>query len=227
VSAALPAPRAVLFDLDGVLVDSEPAHAAAWTALFAEHGVAFDLADYRRVAAGRSRGEVLRAVLGHLPVDVHEALMERKVALARAWIDANGLHTVPGALPFVERVRAAGLPAVVVTSSRTPELLLRGAGVDPARFDAVIDRTMASRGKPDPELYRLGAATAGVVPAACWVVEDAPAGVAAGKAAGCVVIALARAHAREDLAAADLVVDGLAEIPWPGPSAGPAGGNPG
>jgi mannitol-1-/sugar-/sorbitol-6-phosphatase len=115
----------------------------------------------------------------------------------------------------------------VVTSSRTPELLLRGAGFDPAGFDAVVDQTRATRGKPDPELYRLGVAAAGVPAAECWVVEDAPAGVAAGKAAGCTVVALARGHAPEALAGADLVVRDFAEIPWPPGRADPARTDPG
>lgn len=227
MSDTLPAPRAVLMDLDGVLVDSEPAHAAAWSALFAEHGVAFDLEDYRREAAGRARAEVIRAVLGEPPAVEQAALMARKVALVTAWITENGLRPVPGALSFVARARARGLPVVVVTSSRTPGLLLRGAGIDPDAFDAVIDGRQAARGKPDPALYRLGAEAAGVPAAGCWVVEDAPAGVASGKAAGCTVIALARTHPAGVLGAADRVVATFAEIPWPEPSSEPAGSDPG
>ena len=107
----LPVPRAVLFDLDGVVVDSSPAHAAAWTALFAEEGVPFGPKEYERIAAGRPREAVIRAVLGDRPD--HDRLMARKAAL----MHDVPLSTIPGTLPFLD---ALDLPYAIVEASRAP-----------------------------------------------------------------------------------------------------------
>lgn len=186
----LPIPDAVLFDLDGVIVDSGPAHAAAWSALFAEQGVDFGPEDYERIAAGRPRDAVIREVLGNRPD--HDRLMRRKAEL----MSDVPLATVPGTLPFLE---ALGLPHAIATSSRMPDFLLANAGLA-GRFHTVVDRSQVEHGKPAPDLFLEAARRLGHAPAACVVIEDAPAGVEAGLAAGCTVIGLgdpgrlARAH---------------------------------
>lgn len=199
--ASLPIPRAVLFDLDGVIVDSGPAHAAAWQALFAEEGVRFGPEDYERIAAGRPREAVIRAVLGDR--SDHDRLMRRKAELMR---DVP-LQTVPGTLDFVE---ALHLPYAIATSSRMPDFLLRNAGLS-ERFAVVVDRSQVERGKPAPDLFLEAAARLGIEPVDCLVVEDAPAGVEAGLSAGCTVVGIGDP---DRLQRAHLVVDRLPHQ-WP------------
>lgn len=201
-------PDAVLFDLDGVIVDSTPAHAAAWTALFAEEGVAFGPADYEAVALGRSRDAVLREVLGDLAPDRMARLMARKVELVREWLDVHGLAPLPGTTAFLDALDAAGIPYAIATSSRTPELLLGAAGLL-ERFAVIVDRDDVEHGKPEPDLYLEAARRLGVDPARCWVVEDAPVGVEAGLAAGCRVIGLAAGGVDHGLSRAHRVVSRL------------------
>lgn len=196
----LPIPRAVLFDLDGVIVDSGPAHAAAWQALFAEEGVAFGPADYERIAAGRPREAVIRAVLGDR--SDHDRLMRRKAELMR---DVP-LQTVPGTMAFVEALR---LPHAIATSSRMPDFLLRNAGLA-GRFQVVVDRSQVDHGKPAPDLFLRAAHRLSIDPTACLVIEDAPAGVEAGLAAGCTVVGIGDP---ERLARAHVVVDRL-PVEW-------------
>ena len=184
--SALPTPRAVLFDLDGVVVDSGPAHAAAWTALFAEQGVEFTADDYATRASGRSRDEVIREVLGER--SDHDELMARKAALMA---QVPVLPTLPGTLAFID---ALHLPFAIATSSRIPRVLLARAGLE-GRFPVIVGRADVARGKPAPDVFLEAARQLGVDPVDSLVIEDAPAGIEAGLAAGCTVVGLGdRAH---------------------------------
>lgn len=201
----------LLLDLDGVLVDSQPAHLWAWTELLRGEGVAFSAADYRRVGAGRPREAVIQAMLGAVAPEEHERLMRLKAALVERYVSEHGLEPIPGALDFVCRARGSRVPVAVATSSRAPALLLGAIGAT-HHFEVVVDRTMVTRGKPWPDLYLLAARRLGADPHGCWVVEDAPAGVEAGLAAGCHVLAVTTTHQRDALSRAHLVVDGYDEV---------------
>jgi beta-phosphoglucomutase family hydrolase len=209
--AALPVPRGVLFDLDGVVVASGPAHAHAWTRLFAEHGVDFGPTDYEAVALGKPREAVIRAVLGELPPDEHARLMARKPVFVEQFIAAHGLSCIPGTMPVVDALEERGIPFAIATSSRTPELLLDGAGVLD-RFPVRVDRSQVERGKPHPDLFLAAADRLGLPPEECWVVEDAEVGVSAGLAAGCTVIGLAVDGPDASLSAAHAVVADLSAV---------------
>jgi len=204
---------AILFDLDGVLVDSEAAHAWAWTELLRGEGVDFSLTDYRRVGAGRSREAVIHAVLGTLPPKEHERLMQGKERLVERFVSMHDLEPVPGALAFARTVQEAGIGVAVATSSRAPGLLLGAIGARDL-FEVVVDRTMVDRGKPAPDLFLLAAHRLSADPRACWVVEDAPAGVEAGLAAGCHVLAVTTTHGRHALQRAHRVIDRFDEVHW-------------
>lgn len=206
--------RAVLFDLDGVVVDSSQAHAHAWRALFAERGVDFGPERYVAEAAGRPRESVIRAVLGELAPDEHAWAMARKVEHVRDWLTHNTIPTLPGTPAFVDALDAAGIPYAIATSSRTPELLLRGAGLA-GRFEVIVHRGLVAHGKPHPDLFVEAARRLDVPPEAAVVFEDAVVGVQAARAAGCPVIGLAPGVVPEGLHAADRVVERL-DIAWIG-----------
>ena len=193
--AELPTPKAILFDLDGVIVDSTRAHATAWTALFAEEGIRFSFEDYQAQAAGLPRDAVIRSVLGER--SDHQRLMARKLEL----MQVEELPLIPGTIDFVQRLT---LPYAVATSSRVPGLLLGGAGVVEL-FPVVVHSGQVAHGKPATDVFLEAARQLGVPPEHALVVEDAPAGVQAGLAAGCTVVGLGTA----DLSAAHLVVNRL------------------
>ena len=195
--------RAYLFDMDGVLVRTEALHFGAYVGLFEARGVRFALDDYRRVGAGRSREQVLRAVLGPLEGDALAALMAEKQQRVEALVAERGVELIPGAEAFIDRSRAAGFRQAVATSSRSPALFL---GAMAARFDAVVDRGQVAHGKPAPDLFLRAAELLGAAPADCLVFEDAPAGVEAARAAGMRVVALSTSHSPEALSGADWVV---------------------
>ena len=206
------ATRAVIFDLDGVLVWTVPMHWWAFRETFRPEGRDFTLAEYLRVGLGASREEVIRAVLGPLAPDRMAALMAAKEEHVREYLRQKGVEAIPGALDFARAVRARGVRTAVASASRTPRLLLESLAAD-AIFEAIIDRNMVARSKPDPDLYLLCAETLGVSPAACLVIEDSPVGIDAARAANMRVLALTTTHDRASLKHADAVFASFAAIP--------------
>ena len=173
--------RALLFDLDGVLVDSTPAVARVWSKWAAERG--FDPKETVARAHGRPSMMTIRELLPHAD---HEA--ENREVERREIEDLEGVIAAPGAKELL-----ATLPAelwALVTSCTRPlaEVRLRAAGLPVPRF--MVTSSDIVNGKPHPEPYLKGARLVGFPPRQCIVVEDAPAGIQAGKAAGARVIAL-------------------------------------
>ncbi|WP_067463030.1 HAD-IA family hydrolase [Actinomadura macra] len=184
---------AVLFDVDGTLVDSTPLVERAAREWAAEYGI--DADEFLSDAHGRRTAD---RVADFLPPDRVRAATEHLDALEAARSD--GITALPGALDLLLSVN--GLPCAFVTSMDRGQLAVRTrvAGVPvPA---TVITAEDVPRGKPDPSGYRLAAERLGVDPADCVVIEDAPAGVAAGRAAGATVLAVTTSHPAEALTAA-------------------------
>lgn len=195
----------VLFDLDGVLVDSTPAVARVWAKWAAEHG--FDAEDTVRRAHGRPSLSTIRELLPN----VDQAAENQKVERAEIE-DLEGVVPLPGALQLL-----AALPGgcwAIVTSCTRPlaEARIRAAGLPlPAGLVTAHD---VERGKPDPEPYTKGAMRLGLAPADCVVVEDAPAGIRSGKAAGARVIALRTTASDSELcqAGAEWIAEDLSSL---------------
>ncbi|MGA4958953.1 HAD-IA family hydrolase [Streptomyces lavendulocolor] len=198
--------EALLFDNDGTLLSTLESVHRCWTRWAGEYGIAAD--DFARVELhGRPAVEIITQLLPP------GRAAEIPAALAR--IERLEIEDVPGGvklLPGTGELLAA-LPAnrwAVVTSATGPlaAARLREAGIDAPVLIAADDIT---RGKPDPEPYLLAAARLGVDPARCVVFEDAPAGLASGRAAGMRTVALATTHDRDRLVA-DVVVTDLSQV---------------
>jgi len=183
---------AILFDLDGVLIDSSACITRNWAAWAAPHGI--DVAAIMKVAHGVRSIETIREVAPHLDAAAEAA---RLTALEVA--DTDGVVAMPGAHALL-----ASLPDgawTIVTSGNRDLAAARLAAVGlpvPAQMVTADDVT---QGKPAPEPYLLGAQRLGVAPARCLVVEDAPAGIQAGRSAGIRVLGVASTHAPEALLA--------------------------
>ncbi|AVT32796.1 phosphatase [Plantactinospora sp. BC1] len=195
--------RPVLFDVDGTLVDSAQAVTTVWREVASRYGVDGD--DILRVCHGRRDEDV---VPEFFPADAVGAVVREIAELELR--HATLVEPIPGAAALLDGV-AADRWAVVTSGSRAlMTARMRGAGLRiPAVFVAADD---VRRGKPDPEGYLLAAGQLGVDAVSCVVVEDSPAGVAAGRAAGASVVALAGTHAPDALTDADVVIEDLGEL---------------
>jgi sugar-phosphatase len=193
---------AVLADLDGTLVDSDAPMRRAWTAFAERHGL--DPEQVIAIGQGRPSRETAAELAPDAP-DEAERLNRAEIG------DTDGIAAIPGA----HELLAAPLRFAIVTSCSRALAVARLGAADLPLPETLICADEISRGKPDPEPYLLGAERLGVEPAECVVLEDAPAGIAAGKAAGMTVIALCTTHAREELTGADAVIDDLTALALP------------
>jgi HAD superfamily hydrolase (TIGR01509 family) len=202
--------KAVLWDLDGVLVDTGSFHFEAWRELFESEGKEISEEEFRRTF-GLRNDAILRDVLGDLPPQKVAELSRRKEEIFRAKI-AGRITPIPGVVTLLQRLRQAGKRMAVVSSAprQNVETMLHGLEIEDA-FEVIIAEEDASRGKPDPQGYLLAAERLGVAPSECVVIEDAPGGVEAAKRAGIRCLGLAAERAPETLSAADLVVLNLEE----------------
>ncbi|WP_242614242.1 HAD-IA family hydrolase [Actinomadura roseirufa] len=199
---------AVLFDVDGTLIDSTPLIERAARLWAVEYGI--DAEEFLSGAHGRRTGdrvaeflppERAREAAGHL--DAIEATL------------TEGITALPGALDLLGGMD--GLPWALVTSMDRGQLAVRsdvaGVGLPPV----VVTADDVVHGKPDPSGYRLAADRLGVDPARCVVFEDAPAGIAAGRAAGATVVAVTTSHDPAELSGAHHIVRDLSFVrPVPG-----------
>lgn len=205
-------PRGVLWDMDGVLVDTAAFHFEAWSRTLQERGVPFDEQRFRATFGMNNTG-ILTALLGRVPEpDLVAEVSERKEALFRQAIRGQ-VRPLPGALEWLERLEGRGVRQALASSAPPENIaaLVDELGIRP-RFQALLSG-FAMPGKPDPALFLAAAAEIGVPPRRCVVVEDAMAGVEAALRAGMRCIAVATTSPAHALGTAHLVVDRLDFLP--------------
>ena len=202
--------KAVLWDLDGVLVDTAPFHFQAWQELFQSLGKGFAEADFRRTF-GLRNDAILADILGELAPAEVERLAQRKEELYRDKIGGR-VTAIPGAIGLLRRLQQRGRKSAIVSSTtrENVRVVLSSLGLEGV-FEAVVAEEDAPKGKPDPQGFLVAAEKLGVAAGECVVIEDAPGGVEAAKRAGMRCIGVTTSRPREALAAADLVVDSLEE----------------
>ena len=195
----------VLFDLDGVLVDSTPAVARCWSRWSQLHG--FDPDDVVHRAHGRPSMVTLREYLPKADHEAENRQMER-------WEieDTDGVVPLPGVINLLQALPADRWAIVTSCTRRLAEVRIRVAGLPQPKY--LVSSDDVQRFKPDPDPYIKGAELLKLAPADCLVVEDAPAGIRAGKASGASVLALRTTEADPLLSAAgaDWIVNDLSSV---------------
>lgn len=192
---------AVLLDMDGTLVDSTAAVERSWATWGVEYGLTRSALS---AGHGQPASQLVRALLAADQVD---AGMSRIAELELA--DVHDTTILPGAVELLTAVPPHRV--AIVTSATRPLAMARINAAGLTAPAVVVTFDDVSCGKPHPEPFLTGAARLGIDPARCLVVEDAPAGIAAGRAAGCATLAVTTTSPRADLDA-DLVVDSLSEV---------------
>lgn len=197
--------RGVLFDLDGVLIDSTPAVTRVWTQWAVRHGL--DPEAVVKRAHGRPSIESIRELLPQADAEQENQRVERAEIE-----DIEGVVPLPGAQELLRALRPDGWTIVTSCTRRLAEVRLRAAGVKiPGKMVTSSD---VENGKPHPEPYLKGAAALGLDAADCVIVEDVPTGIRSGKAAGAKVIAVRTTATEEELreAGADWIVGSCRDI---------------
>ncbi|MBZ5490899.1 MAG: HAD family hydrolase [Acidobacteriia bacterium] len=195
--------KAILFDMDGVLMDSTPSVERVWRTWAAKHG--FDPERVASLAHGRRSVETIRAVAPQLDAEKENIVVEQMEI-----DDKEGVTALPGAAELLTHLPPDRF--AIVTSATRPLAVARlgYAGIPVPRH--MITANDVIHGKPSPEPFLKGAALLGFVPAECLVFEDSPAGIASARSAGMKAIALQTTYPADQLQAAHAIIGNLADV---------------
>jgi beta-phosphoglucomutase family hydrolase len=220
-------PLGVLFDWDGVVVDSHAAHESAWDLLAAELGQTLPPGFFKATFGMRNDRIIPNFTPWAAPGDsaTITALGLRKEALYRDAIRASGIEPLPGVRSLLESLRDAHIPCAVGSSTDRAniDLIMELTGLAPF-FNTITAAADVQHGKPAPDVFLHAAASIGIDPHLCVVIEDAHAGIEAALAANCKAVAVATTHPVNSFPTAHLSLVSVADLSladlqalWPAP----------
>lgn len=204
-------PKAIIWDMDGVIADTAAYHRDAWRESFGRRGVSFSDRDFRR-GFGQRNDAIIRDIMGDVPADEMEAISLEKEADYRRRI-ARDIRPLPGVRTLLGGLDRLGFRQAVASSAPLANItqIMGSLGIS-GYFELSVSAEDVTEGKPSPQAFLLAAGRLQVGPDRCIVIEDAVAGVLAARTGGMRSVAVTTTHSRRDLGAADLVVDSLEEV---------------
>ncbi len=209
----MPAKRAVVWDLDGVIVDSAEAHNASWAAMAQEFDVPYDAEKDFQAIFGRHNTDIINSLWKVMDAEGVERMTQSKEGHFRR--NATTLRALPGVLDLIDALRKAGWRQAIGSSApmENVKLLVEVTGVSPY-IEAITSGDDVSEGKPNPQVFLLAFERLGVEPRDGVVIEDAPAGIQAGVRAGAAILGVTTTQTEDTLreAGAQMVVSSLAEV---------------
>jgi beta-phosphoglucomutase len=200
--------KAVLFDLDGTLIDNNSYHRQTWEKYLEKIGKRISEEEFNANMNGRTNADAIKYIFGK-EMGEEEAMKYtlEKEALYRE-IYQPFIKPVPGLIDFLETLKSKNIPMAIATSGIQPNIDFMFENIPIEKyFKAVVNSSHIKKGKPDPEIYLKVALLLGVPPQNCLVFEDAVVGIKSAKAAGMKVIAVATTQPKEELEKADMIVD--------------------
>jgi beta-phosphoglucomutase len=204
-------PTGVIFDMDGVLIDSAEPHLESWRRLAEECGGSVTREQFA-ATFGRQNRDIIPILFGEVSEDRTQVLSERKEEIYRDLVRERP-PIVPGAVELVCGLKEAGAGLAVGSSGpmANVKLVVGAMGVGEL-ISVIVSGDDVSRGKPDPQVFTVACERLGLAPGRCVVVEDAPAGVTAARAAGARAVAILMHHPADAFDGADLIVDRLGDL---------------
>lgn len=203
--------RAVLWDMDGTLVDSEEFHWLAWREAMANAGVTITRDDFLATFGWRNDAILPRWLGADVAAERRQRIGDAKEEHYRRLVRESGLSPLPGAAEWVRRLHADGWKQTIASSAPRANVEVILDVLDfTGKIDAIVAAEDVLHGKPAPDVFLAAARQVGVAPSRCVVVEDAPAGVEAGRRAGMRTIGVERSGKRLH---ADIVVASLDALP--------------
>ncbi len=204
---------AVIFDMDGVIVDSNPAHKIALKAFCKQHG--YDLSDQEMIAKiyGRTNKDwIANLFRDNLTWEEQRKFAAEKEQLFRE-IYEKDIKPVNGLIPFLNDLKNNSVPRAIATSAprSNVDFTIEKTGIE-SFFDIILDESHVTVGKPEPEVYLKTAEALDFDPSNCIVIEDSLSGVEAAKRAGCKVIAITTTHTADEFDGVDLVIDDFTNL---------------
>jgi beta-phosphoglucomutase family hydrolase len=188
---ALPPVAALIFDIDGTIIDSMPYHGRSWPLMLARHGIGDEHMELLRASAGRTGVELMRDIFGaDLDDERAHALVDEKESLYRELYRPH-FREVPGFVAFARQAKEAGLRLALGTAGDAKNIAFAIEGLAlPDFFDAAVGAHDVKRGKPEPDIFLEAARRMDVEPEQCIVFEDSPLGIDAARRAGIRAVAL-------------------------------------
>jgi HAD superfamily hydrolase (TIGR01509 family) len=210
--------QAVIFDLDGLLVDTEPLHRRVFNATLARHGIAYEIQDeeFGREFVGISQCENSEYLITRFGIraSAEDLTCEHRVEYERIIADPKNLTMMPGAPILFDELQGRGMPMAIASGSprRQVETILNGLGIA-SLFRAIVTGSDVTKLKPAPDAYLRACGELRVDAARCLALEDSASGAAAAQAAGLRVVVVPNRYTRhQDLALADGRVESLAQV---------------
>lgn len=206
-------PKAVIWDMDGIIVNSAEAHLGAWKEVFAKRGITFTKEEFEKTF-GQRNDVIIKGKLGDdAPEELIKEITIDKEQTFRELLLKGGVKTFPGVLELMEGLKNAGFKMAIASSApiENIELIMRNLGLE-GFIDAIVSEQDVTHSKPDPEAFLKASEKLGVKPSWCTVIEDAVFGVKAAAAANMSSIAVTNTHPSVKLLEADITVDSLKEI---------------
>ena len=206
-------PEAVIFDLDGTLINNNSYHIEAWKVFYNKIGKQFSKEEYTKNINGRINRDIFNYIFNTaLSAELIEEYSNEKEALYRKLYKPH-IKPINGLIDFLEELEKEKIPKAIATSGLTPNINFMFEHVPIKKYYAdVIDASQISKGKPHPEIFLKAAAAVKANPENCVAFEDSVAGIRSAKAAGMKVIALTTTHTAQDVKEADLIIKDYTEI---------------
>lgn len=214
--------KAVIFDFDGVIVDTEPSHLLMFQRVLQTHGIEISEADYYNIYLAMDDWTFFKEAFRRHGKELEDAQLEKLASeKAAAFVDhiAGGVEAKPGAVSLVKQL-SGNLPLAIASMALRGEIImiLKGIGIKDD-FKIIVSAEDVLRPKPDPEVFLCALDELNSVegqervnPSQCLIIEDSPAGIEAGKRAGMKCLGIIGSKSREALKGADLIIEGLDQV---------------